>query len=45
MFANHNSFSNSNSFSIAAADDPKVRSLPLVFRYAIPGFEGGWPAR
>jgi hypothetical protein len=36
--------SNSNSFFFAAADDPKVRSLPLWFRYGIPGFEGGWPA-
>lgn len=42
--------SNSNSFLgastyCAAADDPKVRSLPLPLRYGIPGYEAGWPAR
>lgn len=34
--------SNSNSFFFGAAD-PEVRSLPLPFRYGIPGFQNGWP--
>jgi hypothetical protein len=36
-------WSKSNSFS-AAAEDRAVRSLPWLFRVAVPGFEGGWPA-
>ena len=44
MFNGQSAISNSNSFS-TAADDAKVRSLPLMFRYLIPGFEAGWPAR
>jgi len=41
-------WSKSNSLSIAGecmpADDRLVRSLPRVFLYGVPGFEGGWPA-
>jgi hypothetical protein len=36
-------WSNSNSFT-AAAEDRVVRSMPWLFRTAVPGFEGGWPA-
>jgi hypothetical protein len=35
--------SNSNSFAVAV-EDRTVRSLPWLFRTAVPGFEGGWPA-
>jgi len=45
MFNGNSTFSNSNSFCFAAVDDPKVRSLPWLFRTGIPGFEAGWPAR
>lgn len=34
--------SNGNSFYFGA-DSPQVRSLPLLFRYGIPGFQSGWP--
>ena len=44
-FNGSSAISNSNSFFFAAADDPAVRSLPLLFRYLIPGYEAGWPAR
>jgi hypothetical protein len=44
MYSNSNSF-NGNSAIFAPADDSKVRSLPLLFRYLIPGYEAGWPAR
>ena len=42
MFSDGHSFSNSNSFFFGA-DDAKVRSLPLLFRYGVPGFQNGWP--
>jgi hypothetical protein len=35
--------SNSNSFS-ATAEDRVARSLPWLFRTAVPGFEGAWPS-
>lgn len=44
MRSNSNSFNGNSSF-MAAADDPKIRSMPWLFRVGIPGFEGGWPAR
>ena len=44
MWSNSNSF-NGGSAVLTAADDPAVRSLPLWFRYLVPGFEAGWPAR
>jgi hypothetical protein len=45
MYSNSNSFNGNSAICLAAADDPTVRSLPLLFRYLIPGFEAGWPAR
>ena len=44
MWSNSNSFNGSSTYTVAA-DDPAMRSLPLVFRYLVPGFEAGWPAR
>ena len=35
---------NGNSAYTVAADDPKVRTLPWLFRVLIPGYQGGWPA-
>ena len=43
MLSNGNSF-NGNSAYTVAADDPKVRTLPWLFRVLIPGYPGGWPA-
>jgi hypothetical protein len=45
MFNGNSACSNGNSFGMTAADDPRVRSLPWLFRVGIPGFEAGWPAR
>jgi hypothetical protein len=41
--SNSNSFNGASAYT-AAAEDPKVRSMPALFRYLIPGYEGGWPA-
>jgi hypothetical protein len=39
-WSNGNSFNGNSSFFAAAVDDPEIRSLPLLFRYGIPGFPG-----
>jgi hypothetical protein len=41
-WSNGNSFNGNSSFFAAAVDDPEIRSLPLLFRYGIPGFQAGW---
>jgi hypothetical protein len=43
MICNGNSF-NGNSAYTVAADDPKVRTLPWLFRVQVPGYVAGWPA-
>jgi len=43
VICNGNSF-NGNSAYTVAADDPKVRTLPWLFRVLVPGYQGGWPA-
>jgi len=43
MWSNSNSFGNSGS-CLQAVEDRTVRSMPWLFRTAVPGFEGGWPA-
>jgi hypothetical protein len=45
MLNGNSSYGNGASICLAAADDPKVKSLPWLFRVLIPGYEGGWPAR
>ena len=43
MICNGNSFNGTSAYTVAA-DDPKVRTLPWLFRVLIPGYPGGWPA-
>lgn len=43
MWCNSNSYNGNSAYT--AAEDAVVRSLPWVFRVAVPGFETGWPAR
>lgn len=38
----NSTYSNGATFFFGAAD-PKVRSLPWLFRVGIPGFQNGWP--
>jgi hypothetical protein len=35
---------NGNSACTVAADDAKVRTLPVLFLYLVPGYRNGWPA-
>jgi hypothetical protein len=44
MWCNSNSY-NGHSGVCVASEDRVVRTLPALFRYLIPGFEAGWPAR
>jgi hypothetical protein len=43
MFNNGSTYSNGNSFALGAVDDRVVRSLPWLFRVAVPGMVAGWP--
>jgi hypothetical protein len=43
VICNSNSLNQGGSMTIAS-EDGKVRSLPVLFLYLVPGFEGGWPA-
>lgn len=45
MWSNGNSFGNGAPVCLADMDDPRVRSLPWLFRVLVPGFQCGWPAR
>lgn len=45
MFTNGSTYGNGASVCVAgSADDRVVRSLPWLFRVAVPGYVGGWPA-
>jgi hypothetical protein len=41
--SNGNSFNGSSAYC-AAADDRKVRTMPVLFLYLVPGYRNGWPA-
>jgi hypothetical protein len=43
MWCNGNSFAAGGGPGRMPADDPKVRSLPWLFRVLVPGFAAGWP--
>ena len=43
MHSNSNSF-HGNSAYVAPGEDRKVRGLPPLFLFLVPGYRNGWPA-
>jgi hypothetical protein len=43
MPTGNGSFNGNSAYSVAA-DDRKIRTMPALFLYLVPGYRNGWPA-